>query len=330
MRSKAGWGISLLAALIVLLGLALMLILGPDGRIKSGPHRVETNGVAIVTAPKAISWAGVQVSVLAELPVDKPVFVGLGNAVDVDNYVKATRRTEVTGYETPWTVRSREIKGRENLPAAPTALDWWLADGAGLGGASIDTTLPDDAVSLAILSVGFSNLKGLEVTVAYGIKGGFAKGVGLLLLGLGGLWLGMLIRRGEGWWGADGDYDEDDESIDDVVYVWVDEEGVEHEISAEEAEQYDIEDEIETETETETELEPAPEPKPEPEPEPEPAPRPGGVLTAGEIAAETEPVPVPVPEPVVYIYVDDDGVEHEISEADLDAYEVVDDEEERP
>ena len=73
-------------------------------------------------------------------------------------------------------------------------------------------------------------------------------------------------------------------------------------------------------------LEPAPEPKPEPEPEPEPAPRPGGVLTAGEIATETEPVP----EPVVYIYVDDDGVEHEISEADLDAYEVVDDEEERP
>jgi hypothetical protein len=55
---------------------------------------------------------------------------------------------------------------------------------------------------------------------------------------------------------------------------------------------------------------------PEPESEPEP-----------------EPKPDTAPERVVYVYVDDDGVEHEVSEDELDDFEMVDepdDEEDQP
>ena len=363
MRTKVGWIVTILGALCAVAGLTVMIVLGPDSRFTTGPHEIDTDGIAVVTAPSVLSWKGVQVDILAEVPVNKPVFVGIGNSVDVENYVKDTRRIEVTSFSTPWSVRMRDVEGREGLSGAPTALDWWIAGSAGLGGARISTLLPDQTVSAAILSVGSSNLQGLKVSYAYGIKGGFAKGFGLLLLGIGGAWGGALIRRGEGYW-----YEEDEETVfvrrratvdedvagvedveeieevEEVVYLVVDEDGVEREISAEEAAGYEVVEVVVEGDETPTEVEDVPdvvETEPEPEPEPEPRPRAtSGVLTAADILAgvdsssvpEAEPEPVPEPEPdpetksgrVVYVYVDDSGVEHEVDEDELDQFEVVD------
>jgi hypothetical protein len=343
-RTKVGWTVSALGVVCAVAGLAIMIVLGPDSRFATGPHEIDTDGIAVVTAPKVISWKGLQVDVLAEVPVKKPVFVGIGNTVDVQNYLKGTRRIEITSFSTPWNLRGRNVDGREGLSGAPTALDWWIADSAGLGGARISTRLPDETVSAAILSVGSTNLKGLKVSFAYGIKGGFAKGVGLLLFGLGGAWGGGLIRRGEGFW------DEVDveervvrrrrvpaggepvEEVEEVVYLYVDEDGVEHEISAEEAADFEVvEVFVEEEAETaEEESEPQEESEPEPEPEPEPESRPRattGVLTAADIAAGIEEPPSP-PEPkVVYVYIDDDGVEHEVGEDEMDDFEPIDDDE---
>lgn len=336
MRTRFGWAFAVLGALVALLGLAMMVYLGPDSRVATGPHAVQTDGIAVVTAPKVISWADVQVDVLAEVPVRKPIFVGLGNSVDVQNYVAKTSRLEVTGFHTPWKVEQHQVDGQVNLPGAPTAVDWWLAESAGLGGASISTTLPDQTVSIAILSVGSSNLTGLEVSLAYGVKGGFAKGTGLLLLGLGGVWSGLLMRRGDSAWS-----DAEDE---EVVYVYVDEDGVEHEISAEEAQDYEVVEEVVEELEVEPD-QPQPQPEPEPvvpepvvvraEPDPSPAvapaqgpPKVPGVMTAAEIAGAA-PAPAPAPEPeerVMYVFVDEDGVEHEVSEDELDEFEIVDEE----
>lgn len=314
MRARVGLGVALFGVLLALLGLAMMVVLGPDGRVTSGPHEVETDGIAVVTEPKILSWSGVRMTVLAELPVNKPVFIGLGNAVDVDNYIKDTKRLEVDEFHTPWKVHTRAVKGTANLPAAPTALDWWLAGNAGLGGASIDTTLPDETVSLAILSVGFSNLKGLKVTVAYGIEGGFAKGAGFALFGTGGIWLGRLLRRGDRLWREAGfrdewdeEGDENDEEFDEVIYVYIDDDGVEHEISADDAADYDVADVIVED------------------------------FVVDEEGDEVGELPEPVPEtpsaasPVAYVFVDEDGVEREVSEDELAGYEIVDDdEEERP
>ncbi|RYI98637.1 MAG: hypothetical protein EON52_27770, partial [Actinomycetales bacterium] len=96
MRTKLGWVATVLGAALVLAGLAVAVLLGPDSRFTTGPHTVETDGVAIVTRPGVVSWKGLQVDVLAEVPVNKPVFVGVGNSVDVQSYVSRTRRLEVT------------------------------------------------------------------------------------------------------------------------------------------------------------------------------------------------------------------------------------------
>jgi hypothetical protein len=365
MRTRIGWIVTILGVVCAVAGLAIMIVLGPDSRFTSAPHEVDTDGIAIITAPAVISWKGLQVDVLAEVPVNKPVFVGIGNSVDVENYVKQTRRMEVTSFKTPWNLRIRNIEGREGLSGAPTALDWWIAGSAGLGGARISTVLPDETVSVAILSVGSSNLQGLKVSYAYGVKGGFAKGLSLLLVGLGGFWGGGLIRRSEGMY-----EDEDEgetvmvrrrtpdeveeleelegvEEIEEVVYLYVDEHGVEREISPEEAAGYEVVEVVveDADDELPAEVEEAlAEIDAEPEPEPEPRPRATtGVLTAADILAgvdsssapeppsEPEPEPEPKAGRVVYVYVDDAGVEHEVGEDELGEFEVVDeDEEDKP
>jgi hypothetical protein len=338
MRNKAiGTAVLSLGAVVAVLGLALMATLGPDGRFTSGPHAVDVDGVAVVTAPTVISWKNVEVEILAEVPASKPVFVGVANSVDLQAYLKGVERLEVTSFETPWKLRTRRAAGREALPGAPTAVDWWRAHAAGLGGAAIKTRLPDETVSAAILAIGSSNLRGLKVTIAYGLQGGFLKGLGLLLVGAGLVWAGLLARRGEHLWEPDtesdvdetwpGDEsptvilprqpkmtriaprrasgqlasassDEGDDSDEDVyeVYVYVDENGVEQEISAEEAAQYEVIDQVEQVVEEE---EPAPQPPSEPADD----------------------------EPTTYFWVDEHGVEHEVTEDELHEFELYDEDE---
>ncbi|HUS22044.1 MAG TPA: hypothetical protein VMZ66_08555 [Aeromicrobium sp.] len=339
MRNKAiGTAVLALGVVVAVLGLALMAILGPDGRFTSGPHAVDVDGVALVTAPTVISWKNVEVEILAEVPANKPVFVGVANSVDLQAYLKGVQRLEITSFETPWKLRTRQAAGREALPGAPTAVDWWRAHSAGLGGAAIKTRLPDETVSAAILAVGSSNLRGLKVTIAYGLQGGFLKGLGLLLVGAGLVWAGLLARRGEHLWENDGeaeveeawpgdesptvilarqpkltriaprrasdqlglaDAEEGHEPAEEIheVYVYVDEHGVEHEISAEEAAQYEVVDQVEQIVE---DGDPEPEPEPEPEPDDEPA---------------------------TYFWVDEHGVEHEVTKDELHEFELYDEDE---
>jgi len=336
MRNKAiGTAVLALGVVVAVLGLALMVVLGPDGRFTSGPHAVDVDGVAVVTAPTVISWKNVEVEILAEVPASKPVFVGVANSVDLQAYMKGVQRLEITSFETPWKLRTRQAAGREALPGAPTAVDWWRAHSAGLGGAAIKTRLPDETVSAAILAVGSSNLRGLKVTIAYGLQGGFLKGLGLLLVGAGLVWAGLLARRGEHLWESDGEPEVDESWPGDEsptvllprqpkltrigprraseqvgpantqgghdpgeeiheVYVYVDERGVEHEISAEEAAQYEVIDQVEQIVEDED---------PEPEPEPD---------------------PTPDDEPATYFWVDDHGVEHEVTKDELHEFELYD------
>jgi hypothetical protein len=344
MYNKAiGTAVLALGAVVAACGLALMVILGPDGRFTSGPHPVDVDGVAVVTAPTVLSWKNVEVEVLAEVPANKPVFVGVANSVDLQAYLKGVKRLEVTSFETPWKVRTRQAPGREALPGAPTAVDWWRAHAAGLGGAAIKTRLPDETVSAAILSVGSSNLRGLKVTIAYGVQGAFLKGLALLLVGGGLAWAGLLGRRGEylwerddrraeepdadeGWDDGEGpaDYENPAETDEEVheLYVYVDEHGVEHEISAEEAAQYEVVGEVEHVV--------ADEPKPARAKSTESKStetKSAESKPAGTKPSDTEAAKAKSTEQPTYFWVDEHGVEHEVTEDQLHEFELYDEDE---
>lgn len=185
MRRGAGIGLLALGIILVLAGTAVAVAMGPDDRLTTGPHDVRADGRAVVTKPAVLARYGPQVSVLVEVPDEKPVFVGLGHTVDVEDYVSSTARVEVTRYRVPWSLETQDAPGEPQLRAAPTALDWWLTQASGIGGAQLRFTLPDDAVSLAVLAVGDFDLRGLRVTVSYEVPGAFGVGVGAAATGLG-------------------------------------------------------------------------------------------------------------------------------------------------
>jgi len=216
-------GIALMVAALgcVLGGAAFAALLGPDNRAITGPHPMSVDGVALATAPEVLSWTGPTVTVLAEVPDERPVFVGLANTVDVRDYLRDTRVEQVDTFQAPWTITTSETDGTDFVPAAPTALDWWLAQAAGQGGASLTFRLPDETVSLAVIAVGDTTLAGLRVTASYDVAGGFGIGLGVVALGLGiGLFGWIAFRRpqvvDEDWEDdLDDDEDEEDEADDE-------------------------------------------------------------------------------------------------------------------
>ena len=294
MHKAMGTALAAVGIALAVIGLAVVAILGPDGRFRTGPHLIDTDAVAVVTAPGVISWKNLDVELLAEVPAHKPVFVGIGNSVDVQAYLKGVERLQVNEFKTPWKLKSKQIAGRGALGGAPTALTWWRAHSAGLGGAAIKLKLPDETVSAAILSIGSSNLRGLKVTFAYGLQGGFLKGLGLLFGGLGLGWAGLLVRRGETIWVDDAKLAElpewaGDESPTEIIPALA------RRISSKFAWR----------------------------------PRKGGAHEAGVLAAGAPEPAMPASgadddsHEIVYVYVDEDGVEHELTEQEAAEYEVV-------
>lgn len=192
MRRVAGAGLLTLGILLAILGAVVAFAVGPDDRMTTGTRTLDTDSRAVATSPSVLARHGPQVSVLVEVPDDKPVFVGLAHSLDVADYLSSTSHLELTRYRVPWSVRTRAVEGEPQLPAAPTALDWWLEQASGVGGAELRFRLPDETVSLAVLAVGDSDLAGLRLTGAYEVPGAFGVAVGTTLAGLGAVVLGLV------------------------------------------------------------------------------------------------------------------------------------------
>lgn len=222
MRRVLGVALLLLAMVCLAAGAGLALLLGPDNQVMSGPHSLSTKDAAAVTAPDALTWAGPTVTVLVTVPRHRPVFVGVGNAVDVADYLGRTAYLRVDAVHVPWRISTTSVRGTGHLPAAPTAVDWWLDQATGRGGAALTFPLPDQASSVAVIALGTGNLRGLEVTATYDLKGGFGIGLGLCAVAFGLGLFGWIAWRGRREW-DDEDWDEDrDEDRDDGAGTTVD------------------------------------------------------------------------------------------------------------
>lgn len=234
MRKLAGVVLALIGLCVAVLGAALAVWVGTDNRAVSGPHEIDTDGVAVVTAPDALTWAGATVTLVADVPDEKPVFVGVANAVDVEDYVAQIAAVRVDSLRIPWEVDTSEQDGESVLPASPVALDWWIDNASGMGGAALEFELPEETVSVAVLAIGNNDLSGLTVTASYHVRGGFVAGLGAVALGLGLLLGAFVVWRGR----ARRDVVDDD----GYVYVYLDEEGHEHLVPVDELDEYEIVD----------------------------------------------------------------------------------------
>ncbi len=210
-----GWGLVAAAVLCLLVGAAMALLLGPDDRIRSAPQALGTDASIVVTAPGALALSGPTVRIEASLPDDRPVFVGLGNAVDVSDYTDGVAALVVDEIDVPLDVGTEDVDGEPALVADPASLDWWLASESGDGTAAVSAELPSTPAQLVVAAVDGGDLEGLEVVAAYELDGGFGIGLGLIGLSVGLALFGWIaLRRRAAEW-DDWDDDEVDEDETD-------------------------------------------------------------------------------------------------------------------
>ncbi len=204
MRRVVGILLMLIAVLAATVGAGIAIVLGTDNRAETGPHRIATSSPVVVADPDVFTWAGPTVTMRIDVDRDQQVFIGAGNAVDIADYVGSSQRTEITRYDVPWSIETRDVVGDAPLPAAPGEVDWWMAQSTGTGSATISFKLPEQAFSLVVIAIGGGDLDGLRVTASYDIDGGFGIGLGLIGFSVGlGLfgWIAFqgrpLVREGE-------------------------------------------------------------------------------------------------------------------------------------
>jgi len=190
-----GWLLFAAAVVVLLVGAGLAVLFGPDNRASTGPHPLDTAASVVVSAPDAIGVSGPTVVVTAAVPQNVPLFVGVGNAVDVASYADGVEQTRVDDVSLPWEVTTSEVTGEGGLPAPPPSLDWWLATGQGRGEAAASVQLPDEPASYVVAALDGSNLEGLEVSASYEVTGAFGIGLGLVGLAVGLALFGWIARQ---------------------------------------------------------------------------------------------------------------------------------------
>ena len=186
MRRLGGLALIALGVASVLAGVALAVGFGPDDRLATGPHRLSTPGQAIVTAPQALAYSGLQVQLtVRSAGGPRDLFVGVGHDVDVRDYLADTPRTRIDTIDIPWQVSTTELRGGGFPKGPPADLGWWIADEQGQGAVTLGWQLPDVAADVLILDRDGRDGLAVDVTAALVAPGVFVVGLGCVVLGLG-------------------------------------------------------------------------------------------------------------------------------------------------
>src|SRR6266702_3558111 len=116
----------------------LMTLFGSDNTLTSGVHRVSTSTTALVTALddiKDTNGFGATVdkpTLRISIPSsDRPAFIGIGRAADVDRYLAGAAVDKVTDLEVdPFKLKTERQDGTSR-PAAPAEQTFWVARASG-------------------------------------------------------------------------------------------------------------------------------------------------------------------------------------------------------
>ena len=188
-----------IGGIVLLPGAAACALLGPDDTAQTGPHDVFTPGVAILTEAEALRYVGPTLHLTVAREDGAPVFVGVGNEVDVTSYVGDQSRRVVSQVKLPWTPIAHEAgSGIEALPA-PGQQPWWIESVEGAGAQELVWSIPHGRYSIAVLNADGSPAVDVQVTLGLEMEGAFYTALAVTVFGLAlvllGVWLWIRSRR---------------------------------------------------------------------------------------------------------------------------------------
>jgi hypothetical protein len=185
--------------LVATAGGALMSVFGSDNTLSSGTHQVSTPVTAVVAAmndikgtngiANAVDNPTLRVSVHS---AGKDVFLGIGPAADVDQYLAGVAYDKVTDLDlSPFQLVTARQNG-SNQPGAPGDQTFWTVQANG-GQATVDWQITDGSYRLVVMNADAS--PGVSITGQFALKvpNLFVVGLGVLLAGLLGVLIGIAI-----------------------------------------------------------------------------------------------------------------------------------------
>ncbi len=166
-------------------GVAAFALIGPGDVLTAGTHHLTTGGVAIATSPDLIRYYDARLVVTAE-PTRRgqPVFVGVGNRVDVRSYLTGSAGAQVVDFGFPSTLRIRQVTGAADRHVPPDRLGWWVAEESGSGARTLSWRLADGPYDVVVMNA--DGRPGVDVRVTAGVElpGAHRFAVGVLVVGL--------------------------------------------------------------------------------------------------------------------------------------------------
>jgi len=174
---------------------AAFWLVGPDNTITTSSRQLSSKGLAVITAPGLLDRHRPVLHVTAT--GDRPVFVGVGQDLDVSNYLAGAEHTRLTRFDPPSTFATQEMRGDAARLTPPGELDWWVAQSGGEGKQSIAWPTQDGRYDVVVMNVDGSPAVGAQVQ--FGVEVDRLFGISLLVFGGGivllALGLMLLFRR---------------------------------------------------------------------------------------------------------------------------------------
>jgi hypothetical protein len=181
-RTVLGLLLTLAGLVVTLAGaVAAFWLVGPDNTVTTGSRQFTSQGLAFITAPDLLDRHGPTLHVTAT--GDRPVFVGVGQDLDVANYLAGTAHTRLIRFDPPATYGTQEMRGRSAKLTPPGQLDWWVAQADGSGTQSVAWPIQDGRYDVVVMNADGTPAVGADVR--FGVEVDRAFGICLLVLGAG-------------------------------------------------------------------------------------------------------------------------------------------------
>ncbi len=119
-RTALGLLLSLAGLVVTVAGaVAAFWLVGPDNTISTSARELTSEGLAVITAPDLLDRHGPTLHVTAT--GDKPLFVGVGQDLDVRDYLAGAAHTRLIRFDPPATFGTQDMRGREHQADAARA-----------------------------------------------------------------------------------------------------------------------------------------------------------------------------------------------------------------
>ncbi len=191
-RTALGLLLTLAGLVVTLAGaVAAFWLVGPDNTVTTGSRQFTSDGLAVITAPDLLDRHGPTLHVTAV--GDRPLFVGVGQDLDVANYLAGTAHSRLIRFDPPATYGTQEMRGRSAKLTPPGELDWWIAQSGGSGRQSVAWPIQDGRYDVVVMNADGTPAVGADVR--FGVEIDRAFGICLLVLGAGilALTLGLML-----------------------------------------------------------------------------------------------------------------------------------------